>query len=179
MDAYFQAPEYEEVVVELAPEYLERLAKAARDTKIVAIATAAARKTSSRSEVGGTLGRILVNKLGCERRETAPQIYWSAVRQVALELHMDDIHEAVTPSGRKHFMTFLSREIEFKGGNGCELGKPYEHRKRLRIPMTDETRVQPNTTKLESVAYQLGLTGAKTRPTPGVLTHRATVDADG
>ena len=30
---------------------------------------------------------------------------------------------------------------------------------------------------LEFVASQLGLTGAKTRPTPGVLTHRATMDA--
>ena len=30
---------------------------------------------------------------------------------------------------------------------------------------------------LESVANQLGLTGAKTRPTPGELTHRAAMDA--
>ena len=30
---------------------------------------------------------------------------------------------------------------------------------------------------LESIAYQLGLTGAKARLTPGVLTHRATMDA--
>ena len=43
--------------------------------------------------------------------------------------------------------------------------------------MTDETRIQPNTKYLESVAYQVGLTGVKTRPTPGVLTHRATIDA--
>ena len=35
VDAYYQAPEYEEVVVELAPEYLERIAKAGRDTGIV------------------------------------------------------------------------------------------------------------------------------------------------
>ena len=32
VDAYFQAPEHEEVVVEPASEYLERLAKAGRDT---------------------------------------------------------------------------------------------------------------------------------------------------
>ena len=35
MDAYCQAPEHEEVVVVPAPEYLECLAKAGRDTEIV------------------------------------------------------------------------------------------------------------------------------------------------
>ena len=72
---------------------------------------------------------------------------------------MDDIHGAATPSGRE-----LSREIEFKGSDGFEMEKPYEHLKRLRTPMTDETRIQPNAKCLESVAYQLGLTGAQTRP---------------
>ena len=35
VDAHYQAPEHEEVVVEPAPEHLERLAKAGRDTDIV------------------------------------------------------------------------------------------------------------------------------------------------
>ena len=43
-----------------------------------------------------------------------------------------------TPSGRKQFINHLSREIEFKGSDGCELGKPCEHLKKLRLPMTDE-----------------------------------------
>ena len=43
--------------------------------------------------------------------------------------------------------------------------------------MTDETRIQSNAKYLESVENQLGLTGAKTRPTPGVLIHRSTMDA--
>ena len=42
--------------------------------------------------------------------------------------------------------------------------------------MTGETRTQPNPKHLEFVANQLGLTGAKTRPTPGVLSRRATMD---
>ena len=92
-------------------------------------------------------------------------------------LHVDDIHGAATASGCEQSIRDLSREIEFKGGDGCELGKPYEYLKRLRIPMTDETRIQPNAQYLESVAHQLGLTGAKTRPTPGVLSHRATMVA--
>ena len=61
--------------------------------------------------------------------------------------------------------------------DGCELEIPCEHLQRLRIQMTDETRMQPNEKYLECVAYQLRLTGAKTRPTPGVLKHPATMDA--
>ena len=93
-----------------------------------------------------------------------------------MELHTDDTHGAATPSGREQFISDLSREIEFKGGDGCEMGKPHEHFKRLRIPMTDETRIQPNTKYLGSVAH-VGLPGVETRPTPGVLTHRSTIDA--
>ena len=74
-------------------------------------------------------------------------------------------------------MNDLSHEIESKGGDGFELRKPYEHLRRLRIPKTSETRIQPNTKYLELVAYHLGLTGAKTRPNIGKLTHRTTMDA--
>ena len=56
-----------------------------------------------------------------------------------------------------------------------ELKKPYEHLKRLRMSVTDETRKRPNAKYLESVANQSWLTCAKTRPTPGVLTQRATM----
>ena len=108
---------------------------------------------------------------------TAPQFYWSSERTIALELHMDDIHGAATPSGREKFVKDLSLEINLKGGDRCETGKPYEHLKRLRLPMIGETRVQPNPKHLDFVATQLGLTGAKTRPTAGVLSYRATMDA--
>ena len=101
------------------------------------------------------LAGIIVNRLGFERCETAPHFDWSAARLVALEVHMGDILGAATPSERKQFINDLSREIESKGGDGCELGKPYEHPKRLRRPMTEETRTEPNTRCLESVAYQL------------------------
>ena len=122
--------------------------------------------------------RILVNKLGFERCKAAPQFYWSSLRLVALELHVDDIHGTATPSGRKQFIKGLSRKIEFKGGDGRELGKPYEHLKRLRMPMTDETRIQPNTKYLEAVSYHLGQTGAMTTDDwCVVMTHRPTMDA--
>ena len=86
---------------------------------------------------------------------------------VALELHMDDIHGAATPSGREKFVKDLAQEINFKGGDRCETGKPYEHLKRLRLPMIGETRIQPIPKHLEFVANHLGLTKA----------HRATMDA--
>ena len=63
-----------------------------------------------------------------------------------------------------------SSKINFRGGDRCETGKPYEHLKQLRLPMTGEIRVQPNPKYLESVANQLRLTCAKTRPTPGTDT---------
>ena len=102
VDAYCQALEYEEVVLEPAPEYFERIAKAGRDTNIV---WRLRRQLPGRRAAGQSwvehLAGILVNKLGFERCTTAPQFHWSAVRVVALELHMDDIHGAATPSGRE------------------------------------------------------------------------------
>ena len=168
VDAYYQAPEHEDVV-ELAPEYLERLPKAGRDTEIVRRLRRQlpGRRAASHSWVEHVAG-ILVSKLGFERCTTAPQFQWSSERSVALELHMDDIHGAATPSGRAQFFKDLAREINFKGGNGCETEKPYEYLKRLRFPMTGETRIQPNPKYLESVANQLGLRYAKTRPISGV-----------
>ena len=57
VDAYYHAPEHEEVVLELAPDYQQRLAKAGRDT------TSAAREACSRSELGGTRGRNSCEKV--------------------------------------------------------------------------------------------------------------------
>ena len=90
---------------------------------------------------------------------------------------MDDIHGAATSSGREKIINDLLLEINFKGGDRCETRKTYEHLKRLRLSMTGETRTEPNLKHLEFVANQLGLTSAKTRSTPGVLSHRATMDA--
>ena len=40
--------------------------------------------------------------------------------QISLESHMDDIHGAATLGGRKQFIKDLSRQLEFKGGDGCK-----------------------------------------------------------
>ena len=179
VDEHYQASAYEEVVVEPALEYLERFAKTGRDTDIVwrLRRQLPGRRAGGQSWVEHLAG-ILMNKLVLEQGKTAPQFYWSALRLVTLELHVDDIHGTATPSGRKQFIKDLSHEIEFKASDGCELGKPYEHLKRLRMPMTDETRIQPNTKYLEAVSYHLGLTGAMTTDAWCiVMTHRPTMDA--
>ena len=76
------------------------------------------------SELGGIRGWN-----SCEQVRFCPVhdgttvlLYWSSERMVALELHMDDIHGAATPSGREKFIKDLALEINFKGGDRCETG---------------------------------------------------------
>ena len=169
VDAYYQAPEHEQVVVELRRNTGHRH-------------RVAFEKAVCQGDVqaGQKLG-------GTRRWNSCEQSKFCAVhdsttvllefRENALELHMDDIHGAATPSGREKFVKDQALEINFKGGDRCETRKPYEHLKRLRLPMTGETRIQPNPKHLDFVANQLGLTSAKTRPTSGVLSHRATMGA--
>ena len=114
MDAY-QAPEHEEVVVEPALEYLERLAKAGRKTDIVwrLRRQLPGRRAAGQSWVEHVAG-ILESKSGFARCTTAHQFHWSSERMVALELHMDEIHRAATPSGRGKFVKDLALEINFR-----------------------------------------------------------------
>ena len=124
MDAHCQAPQHE-VVGEPAPENLERLAKAGRDTWRLR-RHLPERRAAGQSWAEHVAG-IIVNRLGFVRCTTAPQFYWSSERMVALELHMDDMHGAATPSGRKKIAKDLALESNFKGGVRCETGKAYEH----------------------------------------------------
>ena len=144
--------------MEPAPEYLERLTRVGKDTSVV---WRFRRQLSERRLAGQTLVEHLARS-PVDKPATA-------IDRLSLELHMDGIYGAATPSGRKQFIKDLSRQM-FKRG----WGKPYEHLKRLRTPMKDETRPQPSTNCLESVADQLELTGAKPRPAPGLSTDGAT-----
>ena len=98
VDAYHQAPEYEEVVVEPAPEYLERLAKAGRDRHCVAVATSAAQKTSSRSELGGTLGGESCEQTRlCAVQDSTPVLLdCSATSCIGIALGQHNIETQVT-----------------------------------------------------------------------------------
>ena len=73
VDAYFQAPEHEEVVVEPARSTWNDLPKLeGTHTHRVSFETAVARRAAGQSWVEHVAG-ILVNKLGCVRCTTAPQ----------------------------------------------------------------------------------------------------------
>ena len=123
--------EHEEVVVELA--------------RSVEIETAAAGETICRAELGEALGVYSGAQTGFCAVQCLATVLPSSTRQVALELHVDDTYGAASPCGRKQFLKDLSRQIEFKGGDGCEWRKPYEHLKRLRTPMEEEIPLHPNT----------------------------------
>ena len=134
VDAYCQAPEHEEVVVEPAPEYLERLTKARRDTDTVwrLRRQLPGRRAAGQSWVVEHVAGILVNNPVFERCMTAPEFLLECSATRCIALHVDDIHGAATPSG----VRLNSREV-----TDVNWGKPYEHLKRLRIPMTDESRI--------------------------------------
>ena len=70
VDAYYQAPEHEEVVVEPASECVERLAKAGRDTDIVwrLRRQLPGRRAAGQSWLEHVAG-ILVSRLGWNSRE--------------------------------------------------------------------------------------------------------------
>ena len=121
VDAYCKAPEHEEVVVGPATEYLERLARAGKDMHVVwRIRPQLRERRSAGQNWAEHLVVILVDKLmSCAVQRRATVLLYST-RHVALELHMDDIHGAASPSGRQQFIKAPSRQIDFKGGDGCE-----------------------------------------------------------
>ena len=136
----------------------------------MAFETAVAGETCSWTELGGTRGWNSCEQVRFCAVHDSTTVIWSSETMVALELHMDDSRRSDSAWTRK-ISQRSGTENNFNGG------KPYEHLKRLRLPMTGETRIQPKPEHLEFVADQLGLTSAKTRPIPGVQSHRATMDA--
>ena len=92
IDAYFQAPETENIVVDPPLEYLKRLEEAGGDTNIKwkLLKQLPGRRPAGQRWVDHLAG-ILVNELGFTRSSRSPQFYWSQSRQVAMEVHMDDI----------------------------------------------------------------------------------------
>ena len=136
VDAYYQAPEHEEVVVEPAQEYLERLSKAGRYRDIMwrLRRQLPVRRAAGQSWVEHVTG-ILVNKLGFMRCTTAPQFHWSLERMVALELPFmaQRLRVDAKSSSKIWHWKSISRELT---------DVRYEHLKRLRLPMTGDTRTR-------------------------------------
>ena len=86
------------------------------------VETTVAGEMMGRAELGGALGGDSGGHTGfCTLQcHATPQFYQSSSRQVALDLHMDDIHGAAFPSGPTQFAKCLSPQLELKGGDGCE-----------------------------------------------------------
>ena len=81
-------------------------------THRVSFETAVARETCSWTELGGTRGWNSCEQVRlCAVHDRTTSFYWSSERMVALELYMDDIHGAATPSGREKVIKDLALEI--------------------------------------------------------------------
>ena len=62
---------------------------------------------------------------------------------------------AVSAECQETIHQIFVREMEGKGGDGCSLGPPTGHLKRLRTALQNETRLQPNNAYRDNVAQQL------------------------
>ena len=88
-DAFHQAPELEDVLVEAPEEHLNRLRAAGMWWKLQ-------QQLPGRRQAGQRwvdhFTSALVEKLGFARCVSAPQFFWNPDRQVGTEVHMDDVH---------------------------------------------------------------------------------------
>ena len=100
----------------------------------VEIETTAAGETIGRAELGGALGGNLVNRMGFVRCNAAQQFKLKQHPTSCVGLHAHGLHP---PKSIHHG---FSRQINFKCGDSANGVKPYEHLKRLRRPMKDDTR---------------------------------------
>ena len=116
IDAYFQAPETENIVMDTPLEYLKRLEDAGGDTNIKwkLLKQLPGRRPAGQRWVDHLAG-ILVNELGFTRSSRSPQFYWSQSRQVATEVHMDDFHGCCLDESLEPFRMELAEKIRFRG----------------------------------------------------------------
>ena len=166
IDANFQAPETEDVVVDPPLEYLKRLKDAGRETNIKwkLLKQLPGRRPAGQRWVDHLAG-ILVNELGFTRSSRSPQFYWSRSRQVAMEVHMDDFHGCCLDESLEPFRMELAEKIRFRGEE-TSVGLAYEHLKRVRVRQEGCPTISPNVRYLDYVVKLLGLEGAKPVPTP-------------
>ena len=162
-DAYHQAPELDDVVVEQPEEYLNRLRAAGMSTDIwwkLQKQLPGRRQAVQRWVDHFT--SALVDKLGFTRCVSAPQFFWNPDRQVKMEVHIDDVHG------------FWARPTsgELQGRScGPHLAQ-YDHLKRFRKRLNGVTTIESNPKYLDAVLELLGLEGAKDVPTPSVPAHK-------
>ena len=108
---------------------------------------------------------------GATRCEAAPQFYRgerSDRKQIRLEAHMDDFYGMGKHGEVEEFLGNLSEQLDLKISYR-QAGDKFMHLKRERLLLKDAIRINPNPRYLEGVTQQLGLSAAKTAPTPSVI----------
>ena len=124
-DAYHQAPELDDVVVEPPEEYLNRLQAAGMSTDIW---WKLQKQLPGRRQAGQRwvdhFTSALVDKLGFTR--------WVSAPQVGMEVHMDDVHGFGPDSQVEKFKEDLAAHIWFRDGGVHHEGAEHDHLKRFR-----------------------------------------------
>ncbi|CAK0869723.1 unnamed protein product [Prorocentrum cordatum] len=173
-DAFYQAPEHEDVVVDPPQEYPDRLQTEGKSTDIYwkLKRQLPGRRTAAPGWVEHMAG-ILMGEMRMARCEMAPQFFYSSETGVVVELHMDDLHMAGPKGALEGFRDELGQHVTFSGGEIHEYGTTYEHLKRLRARFGHGTELKANPKCLDYVVETLNLGSANTAPTPGVPAHKA------
>ena len=144
-DAYHQAPEQDDVVVEPPEEYLNRLRAAGMSTDIW---WKLQKQLPGRRQAGQRwvdhFTSALVDKLGFTRCVSAPQFFWNPDRQVGMEVHMDDVHGFGPDPQVEKFKGNFAAHIWFRDGGVHHEGAEYDHLKRFRKRLNGAMTIESN-----------------------------------
>ena len=169
-DAFHQAPELDDMVVEPPEEYLYRLRAAGQCTEIwwkLQKQLPGRRQPGQRWVDHFTFA--LVDKLGLTRVCECTTFF--VERQVGMEVHMDDVHGFGPDPQVEKFKEDLAAHIWFRGGVVHCDGGEYDHLKRFRKRSNSVMTIESNPKYLDAVLELHGLERAKDVPTRSVPAH--------
>ncbi|CAK0797434.1 unnamed protein product, partial [Prorocentrum cordatum] len=182
-DAFYQAPEHEDVVVDPPQEYLDRLQAEGRSTGIYwkLKRQLPGRRTAAPGWVEHMAG-ILADEMRMARCEVAPQFFYNSEIEVVVGLHMDDLHMAGPRGALEGFRDELGQRVTFSGGEIHEHGTTYEHLERLRTRLEHGAELKANPKYLDYAVETFGLGNSNTagiyRSCVGALMYCAQDRAD-
>ena len=163
-DAYHQAPELDDVVVEPPEEYLNLLRAAGMSADIW---WKLQKQLQGRREAGQRwvdhFTSALVDKLGFMRCVSAPQFFWNPDRQVGMEVHMDEVHGFGPDPQVEKFKEDLAAHIWFWDGGVHREGTEYDHLKRFRKRLNGAMTIASNPEYLGAVLEFAWIGGCQRR----------------
>ena len=173
-DAFHEAPEPDDVVVEPPEEYLNRFRAAGKNINIW---WKLQDQLPGRRQAGQRwfdhFTSAFVDKLGFVRCVSAPQFFLNPERQVGMEVHMDDAHGFGPDPQVQKFKEDLAAHFWFHDGGVHHNGAEYDHLKRFRKKLNGAVTIESKPKYLRAVLELVGLEGAKDVPTPSVPGHKA------